>query len=199
MGAHFERDGAYDPPDVTEDTGLVTYAGRYVAVTNIGDINGSDLLPTGVTDPELLVPQALVVHGDAFLNADFADNSVEGNIYNRELLDTNLTPLTDLPSLVLVVTDIEANGSFEGTVEYDTGDPLSNTTNNTQVGSYAGVFGGPDSTSVAGGVDLNEFDGASNPLGLEAELEAGVFVLDQCGTPGDSAVCDSVNPDAGTP
>lgn len=199
MGAHFERDGPYDPPEVTEDTGLVTYAGRYVAVTNVGDLNGSDLLATPVTDPELLVPQALIIHGDAFLNADFADNSVEGNIYNRELLDTDLNVISDLPSIVLVVTEIEANGSFEGTVEYDTRDPLSGTNTNTEIGTYAGVFGGTDASSVAGAVELDEFDGDNDNLGFETELESGVFVLDRCGTAGASPICGNVNPDVGTP
>lgn len=199
MGAHFERDGSYDPPDVTEDSGIVTYAGRYVAVTNVGDLNGSDLLPAGVTDPELLVPQALVVHGDAFINADFADNTVEGNIYNRELLDTNLNVISELPSVVLVVTDIEANGTFSGTVEYDISDPLSGTTTNTEIGSYSGVFGGTDASSVAGAVELDEFDGTDNNLDFETELESGVFVLDQCGTGASPAVCNSVNPNVGTP
>jgi len=199
MGAHFERDGDYDPPEVTEDTGLVSYAGRYVAVTNGGDPNGSDLLPTGVTDPELLVSQALVVHGDAFINADFADNTVEGNIYNRELLDTDLNVISELPSVVLVITDIEANGTFAGTVEYDTRDPLSGTTANTQIGTYAGVFGGTDAGGVAGAVELDQFDGVNDNLGFESELESGIFVLDQCGTPGSPAICNNVNPDAGTP
>lgn len=199
MGAHFERDGSYDPPEVTEDSGIVTYAGRYVAVTNVGDLNGSDLLPTAVTDPELLVPQALVIHGDAFINADFADNTVEGNIYNRELLDTDLNVVSDLPSVVLVVTDIEANGTFSGTVEYDNRDPLAGTTTNTEVGTYSGVFGGTDASSVAGGVELDEFDGVNDNLGLESELESGVFVLDQCGTGAAPAVCNNVNPNVGTP
>lgn len=200
MGAHFERDGAFDPPDVTGNTGLVTYAGNYVGVTNGGDPNGSDLLPTGPVDPELVVPQALVVHGDAFINADFADNAVEGNIYNREMLDTDLNVIGQLPSVVLVVSDIEANGTFSGTVEYDTSDPLSGTTVETEIGTYAGVFGGTDSDSVAGGVQLEQFDGVSDNLGLTNELETGVFVLEQCGTAGaPPAICSNVNPDAGTP
>jgi len=199
MGAHFERDGPWDPPEVTEDTGLVTYAGSYVAVTNIGDVNGSDLLPTTVTDTEILVPQALVIHGDAFINADFADNSVEGNIYNRQLLDTDLNVISDLPSIVLVVTDIEANGSFTGTVEYDTSDPLSGADGNTEIGTYAGVFGGTNADSVAGAVELDQFDGVDDNLGFETELETGTFVLDRCGTAGAPIICDSVNPDAGTP
>ncbi|MCZ7675326.1 MAG: thymidylate synthase [Roseovarius sp.] len=125
MGYYLERDGAYDPPDVTTDSGLVTYAGRYVGLTNLGDPNGSDLLPPVSDDPELVVPQALIIHGDTFINADFADNAVEGNIFNRELLDTDLNVISELPSIVLVVTDIAADGTFAGTVEYDTSDPLS--------------------------------------------------------------------------
>jgi len=199
MGAYFERDGTYTPPEVTSDSGLVTYAGSYIGVTNVGDPNGSDLLPPVSGDPELVVPQALIVHGDAFINADFADNSVEGNIFNRELLDTDLNPISDLPSIVLMVTNITADGAFDGTVEYDISDPLSGATEHTQIGTYAGVFGGESADSVAGGVQLEEFDGVGDNLGLEAELESGIFVLDQCGFPGSAAICASVNPDAGTP
>ena len=199
MGALFDRDGTYDPPPVGQTTGLVTYAGGYVGVTNLGDVNGSDLLPPGVTDPELLVPQALIVHGDAFLNADFADNAVEGNIFNRELLNTDLNPISDLPSVALTITEIGADGSFSGTAEYDLSDPLSGASVPTAIGTYAGVFGGTDSDSVAGGLQLNEFDGVSDNLGYEAELETGVFVLDQCGLTGVSPICANVNPDAGTP
>ncbi len=199
MGAFFERVGLYSPPAVTSDTGMVTYAGRYVGVTNVGDPNGSDLLPPGTTDPELIVPQALIIHGDTFINADFADNSVEGNIFNRELLDTDLNPLADLPSIVLVVTDITADGTFAGTVEYDLSDPLSGAETQTPIGSYAGIFGGAGADSVAGGIQLSQFDGVDDNLGLEAELESGIFVLDQCGLPGSAPICAGVNPDAGTP
>lgn len=198
-GAYFERDGAYTPPDVTSSTGMVTYAGRYVGLTNLGDPNGSDLLPPGTTDPELIVPQALIIHGDAFINADFADNAVEGNIFNRELLDTDLNLLTELPSIVLVVTNITADGTFAGTVEYDIRDPLSGTTDHTPVGTYAGIFGGDNADSVAGGVQLNQFDGVGDNYGLETEQESGIFVLDQCGMPGSAPICGGVNPDAGTP
>jgi len=199
MDYYLERDGAYDPPDVTTDSGLVTYAGRYVGLTNLGDPNGSDLLPPVSDDPELVVPQALIIHGDTFINADFADNAVEGNIFNRELLDTDLNVISELPSIVLVVTDIAADGTFAGTVEYDTSDPLSGADSSILIGSYAGIFGGTDSDSVAGGVQLSQFDGVGQNLGLDGEAESGIFVLDQCGFPGSSPICGSVNPDAGTP
>jgi hypothetical protein len=192
MGAYFERDGAYDPPTVSSTSGLVTYAGTYIGLTNIGDPAGSDLISTTVTPTQLQPGQALITQGDTFLNADFADNSVEGNIFNRQLLDTNRVSVGNLPSLVLVVTSIDANGSFEGTVEYDNSDPLSGTTANTVVGSYAGIFGGVDSSEVAGAIDLTQFDGTGNPLGFETELESGVFLLTQCGAANASALCSQL-------
>ncbi|WP_147094980.1 hypothetical protein [Roseovarius sp. TE539] len=197
FGATFERDGNFDKPEVTSSSGLVSYAGNYVGVTNIGDVNGSDLKEiTGPDVPdELVIPQALTVSGEAFVNADFADNRVEGNIVRRKIVEIG----QELPSLVLVVTDIAGNGTFEGGVEYETGDPRSNTTDFVGIGGYGGVFGGPDSDGLAGVINLEEFDGVSNPVGFENELERGIFVLDQCGSAVSSPVCANVNPDAGSP
>ncbi len=184
-GAFFDRDGDYTPPDVTATTGQVSYSGSYVGLTNLGEL-GSDLLSTTVTPTILQPTQALIVSGDVFMNADFADNSVEGNVFNRILQDTDLNTLNNLPSLVLIVTDIEENGTFSGSVEYDIDDPLSNTDAFIAVGTYAGVFGSTDANDVAGAIDLNEFDGSGNPLTLENELESGVFILNNCDTlPGD--------------
>lgn len=196
LGADFERDGNFDPPDVTPTTGLVSYAGNYVGVTNIGDVNGPDLLPVpGSVAEELRIPQALTITGEVFMNADFADNRVEGNIVRRTLVETG----QGLPSLVLIASSIGANGTFEGEVEYDVGDPRSNTTQFINVGSYGGVLGGRDSDGMAGAIVLEQFDGSGNPLGFESELEHGIFVLDQCGAAVSSPVCANVNPTAGTP
>ncbi|WP_417727286.1 thymidylate synthase [Roseovarius sp.] len=206
VGGFFERDGEYTPPSVTETTGLVSYAGKYVGVTNGSDAVGADLLavPAG-TPNELLVPQSNSVTGDVFVNADFADNSVEGNIFNRRLIQSAADPESvtfppiELPSLVLVSTGITANGTFNGSVEYDLADPRSNSPTPTSTGSYGGVFGGPNAEGVAGVVNLTGFDGVSNPLGFENELETGIFVLDQCGAAVSSPICATVNPDSGTP
>ncbi|MFU8777620.1 MAG: thymidylate synthase [Roseovarius sp.] len=198
LGGFFQRDGAFDRPQVTETTGQVSYAGTYVGVTNLGDINGPNLLPIpnpGSVDPELLIPQAQTVQGRAFINADFADNRVEGNITGRTIAETGQA----LPSLVLVATGIEANGTFNGGVEYDIRDPLSNTTDTVGIGDFGGVFGGPNSDGVAGVVNLTQFDGSGNPLGMLNELESGIFVLDQCGAAVSSPICTNVNPDSGTP
>lgn len=157
------------------------------------------------TPPELLVSQARTVTGQVFINADFADNSVEGNIFERRISETELQgslgalPSQELPSLVFVATPISANGTFEGSVEYDVSDPRSNTPTSVAVGTYGGVFGGPNSDGVAGAVSLSEFDGVGDQLGLENETERGIFVLDQCGQAVSSPICASVNPTIGTP
>ncbi|MDT8327331.1 MAG: thymidylate synthase [Roseovarius sp.] len=205
-GAFFERDGDYTPPDVTPTTGLVSYAGTYVGVTNQGTVAGADLreFPTNQSE-ELRIPQARTVTGEVFLNADFADNSVEGNIVRRKLVEVErsggLAPLLEeeLPSLVLVASQITANGTFNGTVEYDIRDPRSGTDVPTSNGAYGGVFGGPNADGVAGAINLTNFDGVENTLGLENELETGIFVLDQCGQAVSSPICTSVNPTIGTP
>jgi hypothetical protein len=198
LGGFFQRDGGFDRPDVTPNTGLVSYAGNYVGVTNLGDLNGPNLLPIpdpSTVDPELLIPQAQTVQGRAFINADFADNRVEGNITGRTIAETGQA----LPSLVLLATNIQANGTFNGGVEYDVRDVRSNTTSNINIGDFGGVFGGPNSEGVAGIVSLSQFDGSGNPLGMINEIESGIFVLDQCGTAASSPICVNVNPGSGTP
>ncbi|WP_316297339.1 thymidylate synthase [Aliisedimentitalea sp. MJ-SS2] len=178
-GAYYERDGAYTPA-----TGQVSYAGSYVGLTNV-DAPGADLLPVpGGTDPSLLPSQAAVVTGEIFINANFADNSVNGGIYNRTLADYAIA----LPDLALIATDIADDGSFTGSIEYSGVVGQS-------IGTYAGLFGGPNAESVAGGIRLDEWDGPGNPLGYDNEEEYGVYVLDQCGTPGASAtICGAVRP-----
>lgn len=191
-GTYYERDGAYDPPDVSPTDGLVTYTGRYAGLTNL-DGSGEDLLPVPPgTPPELVPTQAAEVTGDVFMNADFADNSIEGNIINRQL-EGGLT----LPSLVLISGEIASNGTFFGDVEFDSTDPLSGPNPvGSDIGDYGGIIGGPDGEGLAGGIFLGQFDGLSNQLGIENEEEYGIFVLDRCGTPGAAdplGVCGSVN------
>ncbi|MEM7732427.1 MAG: hypothetical protein AAF280_06530 [Pseudomonadota bacterium] len=192
-GAFFERDGGYTPPTVTGTTGLVSYVGDYAGVTNGGDPNPQNLLSTTITDPELQPFQALLVDGDVFLNADFADGSVEGNIINRRLIRSDGVT-TDLPSLVLIASDVDTNGNFSGTVEYDILDPLGATGGAlTQVGTYAGLFGGPNASEVAGAVDLTEFDGVGDAvLGAETEEESGAFVLQSCAVAAPNPICAQI-------
>lgn len=191
-GGYYERDGEYTPPKVTKNSGLVTYAGRYVGLTNVGTA-GSDLRPVPAGTPRELVPtQSSEVRGKIVLQADFADNVVEGNIYDRRLTDAgNLR----LPSVVLVVTGIEENGTFNGSsVEYDQRDFPGTNVIGTDIGDFGGVFGGPNASGVGGVVHLEQFDGPNDDLGFEGEEEFGAFVLDQCGQKVDAKICDSVNP-----
>ncbi len=191
-GAFFERDGGYTPPTVTATTGLVSYVGDYAGVTNGGDPNPQNLLSTTITDPELQPFQALLVDGDVFLNADFADGSVEGNIFNRRLIGSDGSTL-DLPSLVLIASDVDNNGNFSGTVEYDILDPAGQTNGAfIEVGTYAGLFGGVNASEVAGGVELTEFDGNGDPLGIESEEESGAFVLQSCAVAAPNPICAQI-------
>ena len=201
-GNYAERDGGFTPPPTTPTTGLVSYAGNYVGMTN----GGPDLPAPPGTPAEVNPNAPNVVTGQIFINADFADNSVNGAIYDRTLETPGGTALIPIPSVVLIATSIADDGTFDGTVEYslvqgnaavlgDFSDAVG-----TSIGSYGGVFGGPQAEAVGGAVVLTEWDGPQDPRGIEGELEWGVFVLDQCGTPGaNAAICADVNPDAGTP
>jgi len=184
-GGYYERDGNFTPPTVTSTSGLVTYAGTYAGLTNIGG-DGGDLLtvPAG-TDSSLIPRDSGEVIGTVELNVDFADNSLEGSIYDRSAPDSNLA----LPTIILVATTIASDGTFIGTtVEYENNLDI-------DIGDYGGIFGGPNAEGVGGIVRLTEFDGDGNPLGFENEEEYGVFVLNQCGTPDEAAApCASVNP-----
>ncbi len=187
-GAVYERDGGFEAPPVSDNNqGLVTFAGRYVGLTNIQD-NGSGLvIPADPGTRPVLVPGSpVIVEGNILLNADFADNTVNGAIYEREFQGF---PGYVLPDIVLIATDISDDGRFSGTqIEFEN-------VLDRDIGDYAGIFGGPNSEGVAGGVRLEEFDGESNPY-FDGEEEYGIFVLDQCGTPDANAtICDQVRPD----
>ncbi|MEM6480290.1 MAG: thymidylate synthase [Pseudomonadota bacterium] len=197
-GAFYERDGAYSPPPVTPTTGLVSYAGNYVGLINIDFIDRGGprddlIVPPGTTPLELIPGQAITIEGRAFINADFADNAIEGNIFDRSFVDGPAAG-TVLPSLVLISTDIGTDGSFAGTVEYDSVSEGPDAVG-TPIGDWGGILGGPNASGLAGAISLREFDGLNNPLGLEGEEEFGIFVLDQCGQPVDDAVgCAGTNP-----
>ncbi len=186
-GGAYARDGNYDPPAVTADTGLVSYAGDYVGLTNIAG-DGDDLLPvTPGVDDSLLPGQSAKVTGKIFINVDFGDNNLSGSVYDRQLdaRDDTLASGTvlDVEDLTLVPTTIESDGSFFGDVEL-TGD-------RTDRGDYGGIFGGEDAEAVAGVIFVSDhlIDGTN------AEEEYGVFVLGKCGTAVEtSAICDEVNP-----
>jgi len=160
--------------------GQVSYAGSYAAVTNVNVARGGATdVAIATTETGVLVPgQPSRVSGDIFFNVNFLDESINGAIYNRVLIDQSLS----LANIVLVRADIAADGTFLGGAEYDDAA-------NTVVGVYGGIFGGVSANSVAGLVNLNEFNDA-----WENEREHGVFVLTQCGTNNTLPICDAVAP-----
>lgn len=198
-GGLYSRKGGFDRPPIGDGpaAGQVSYAGNYAAVTNIGaarDVTPTDIaLPVdGSVDDSLVPRQPSRVVGEIFLNANFADNSVNGSIYNRQLLDQDpngdwgdsdpTDHVYSLPDVALVATSIEDDGTFAGTAELG-GVPGST------IGDYGGIFGGNDAQSVAGAVHLTNMTDL-----LENEQEHGIFVLTQCGMSSSSSVCDHVAP-----
>lgn len=178
-GTTYSRKGAFTPPQATGGgpaTGQVSYAGDYAGMLNVGDTSGSALLPPPAgTPPELLVGQPLQVKGKAFLNANFADNTVEGTVYDRVVVDGGF----GLQSVVLIQTGITANGTFDGKVESP---PIVDHAAQS-VGIYGGVFGGTGAAGMAGAISLTKVNDVTGEE-LKDVTERGIFVLNQCGLAG---------------
>lgn len=189
-GGFYERIGPYNAPFVSDGPGegQVSYAGTYAGVTNIVPAaRGAGLLPIpGTVDPNTLpdLPEENVrVNALIFFNANFADNAINGEIYNRDLIaPSDGSVISRQPNIELIVTDITENGDFLGNAEIAGAVGV-------DVGDYGGIFGGTDAASVSGVVILEDFN-----ENLEDEEEIGIFVLTQCGQDGDSALCDIVEP-----
>lgn len=175
-GSFYDRTGTYDPPTVTENSGDVSYVGNYAGLVN-GAGPVTDLLPvTGPTDNPDNPVQAGYVRGMVFVNVDYADMNVEGEIYDRVLRLNG--GFAVLPDIILVETALADNGTFEGsTVEFEG-------ILDRDIGSYGGVIGGPGANALAGGITLTEFSDD-----LEDEIEYGVFVLDLCTAASTDPVC----------
>ncbi|MEQ9693414.1 thymidylate synthase [Shimia sp. SDUM112013] len=177
QGAFYQRNGNFDAPPIGTGpaAGQVSYAGDYAGILNGGTT------PAGApaVDDSILPGEPLLVSGQILINANFADMAVNGGIYNRQIVLNTPFALQDLS---LIVTDIEADGSFvgdvetHGEVEQDRGD-------------YGGVFGGTDSAAVAGALFAENHE-----ENLDNEQEYGFFVLTQCGLAGDAALCDNAAP-----
>ncbi|MDJ0824709.1 MAG: thymidylate synthase [Rhodobacter sp.] len=177
-GGYYERTGGFTPPAIGSGPGAgqVSYAGGYVGLDNY-----SGPLPP-VPDPALQMQGPGRVDGDAFINANFSDMQINGTIFNRVRLDAPaLAPaLTDL---MLIITDIGTDGTFIGDVEQITGVGI-------PIGKYGGTFGGVDAAGLAGVLKIDEWDPTR-----EGESETGVFVLTQCGKPGeDVTLCAGTAP-----
>ena len=184
-GTRFERIGGYEQPT----SGLVSYAGEYAGTTNLGELNTAELLPVPAGLSDGVLPRAPArVRGNIFLNVDFSESKINGEIYDRELLradgtvvasfssDNNGDSIVDMPNITLIASDINADGTFTGALE--------DTETENSVGNYGGTFGGNGATSVAGAVKLDRFSNA-----YDNEEEYGAFALGRCGTAGASAIC----------
>jgi len=167
-------------PETPQDGGLVTYAGNYVGMLNRAG-SGEDLLPVAPGTPGSFRPtQVVEVTGRVLINASFADGTINGTITEREVVDYNLLASRgDVEDLDLGPGVIAEDGTFTGITSVGT-QPR---------GTYGGIFGGQGATEVAGIVTAEEHIDA-----LQREIEIGVFVLAQCGTPQADPVCDQPVP-----
>ena len=189
QGGSYARNGTWSAPTGTgaAGSGQVSYAGSYVGLTNIAAPRPGEILPVPPGTTGTIVPgQPARVRGDIFINANFTDGAVNGAIYNRVLVDYTF----GLQAVILVPTDIQANGTFTGKTERWLNDDPSMT----ETGDYGGVFGGTNAAAVGGVVALTKLYRTDTGDQIDAAIEQGVFVLQQCGTAGDAAICSQVAP-----
>lgn len=179
---------APEPPASEGESGLVTYAGSYVGLLN-GAGSNEDLHPTNGGDQgQEVSAQAAETRGSVLLTADFSDAEVAGIIYDREAVDysesqpgvtPNAVDPLQLEDIALESSVIESDGTFFGSA----------TVNDGNVGNFGGIFGGDGATEVAGGINVSNHINA-----FQNEIEWGVFVLSQCGTPGEDPMCNQPVP-----
>lgn len=173
-GSQYTRSGATNVPG----SGLIQYAGKYVGLLNVAG-DGGDLLPVAPGTPNDIRPaQAAEVTGDVLISADFANNEVEGTVYNRVIVDDAGTDISG-QNIDLAPTEILGDGTFVGDAEQGNNDR----------GTYGGIFGGTDASAVAGTLFVENH--INQIAGVE---EFGLFVLGKCGEPGSDPVCNQPTP-----
>jgi len=186
-GTYYRRLDDYSPHVPDQPTnGLVSYTAEYVGLSNIDAPRPGEIMPVDPgTQPGVIPAQSALVTGTVFINADFADNTVNGAIVDRimpQLVDPDSgLPGFALEDVVLILTDIEDDGTFGGVSE----GPVPNST----IGTYGGVFGGIGATAVAGSIRIENYEGL-----FVNEVEYGTFVASQCDDTGSGALCDQANP-----
>lgn len=180
-GTSFQRTGAFDPIPGNQqaDTGLVSYSGDYVGLSDVEGQN-TDLLPVPGSVNAPRPAQAAVVTGRVFINVEFDTGELSGAIFDRQVttgnrFDTSATVVPNLPSLLLEPTQLNEDGTFASNVEITTSGGTRRA-----AGEYAGIIGGPNSEAIAGSLYVEEhFEDA---LEVTGEEEYGIFVLGRCGT-----------------
>ncbi|MDN5785883.1 hypothetical protein [Pseudorhodobacter sp.] len=193
QGTTYARTGAYTPPDATgpgSGNGQVSYKGKYAGLWNGGGARNiaKDIVGRPNTVPEEVPGQAVRVTGDVFVNANFADNQINGVIKGRVAQGVAVTNdpadpryrdgvALQLENVVLTITDIQPNGTFSGSSNR----PGIISPNKDATGKYGGVIGGANGSSIAGSVFMDEKVYNDADTKIEGAIERGVFVLDQCG------------------
>lgn len=178
-GGFYERTGVFDAPPAS--SGQVEYAGNYAGITNLDTdpaAPGYDLLPAPAgTNPAIMPAQGARVSGSILLNANFNESLMNGAVYARTFVDD---PTVILPDIALLSTSIADDGSFFGDIEF-------RGSIGRDIGDYGGMFAGINSSSVGGVLFLSDVD--NNTFSWIGDEEVGVFVLTQCGQPGDDPIC----------
>ena len=179
-GANFAKTGTYTP---YSGGNVVSYSGTYAGFLNgrVSQSTNLQTIPAFNGSSESFTPgQPIRIQGDVLINADFADNAINGGIANRRSPDANnfgdLSAPDSLPPLALVLAEVAEDGTFVGDVWRP---------DQQVVGNYAGTFGGQQASGVAIGLYLG---GDFIPT-LENEKEYGVIVVNRCGTPGEGPAC----------
>lgn len=183
-GAHYERTGTVGFPTATgsgPSTGQVSYAGEYLGLANGGG-DGAGLLPVPVGTPASNRPgEPARVTGNVFMNANFAENRINGSITDRVEHGPVQASLEDV---ILVPTDIiraagTTEGSFVGKVER----PVAAAGTRTEIGDFGGILGGSQAQYLAGAIKLTAVYDDNGDL-VRGATEVGGFVLTQCGVAG---------------
>ncbi|MEO1680280.1 MAG: hypothetical protein AAFU80_19215 [Pseudomonadota bacterium] len=171
-GVFYERLTPLTRPSETDAEGLVSYAGTYAGLTNLEAQENDVRIPLQPgDDPSTAPTQPRQTTGDVFLNVDFSSNQVNGSISNRQFSDGE-----DLPDLALINAELDAEGQFTGTPEFDGRPDLGGQ------GTYGGIIGGTDASSTAGGVFLDNIFLPDDPRDSNFDQEVGTFVLPRCGS-----------------
>ncbi|MEE4118477.1 MAG: hypothetical protein V2I65_05635 [Paracoccaceae bacterium] len=197
-GIDYARTGEFTPPDPGTTNGLVSYAGRYAGVTDLADLDQDLRLNPGGSDGTQPVPadavpdQPRTVRGKVFMNVDFADNTLNGVIYDRTYSDG--APLGDEQFLRLTPGNIDEAGNFAGTVQQQVAAEEAPRV----YGAYAGTFGGENASGMVGALQSQEgvirrqtADGEFE--NIELSSERGIWVIPRCSGANADPVCGEVN------
>ncbi|MEP3345429.1 MAG: hypothetical protein ABJN34_11315 [Litoreibacter sp.] len=173
-GGFYEQDGTF----AGRESGLVSYAGNYAATTNLNALGTNLATPPASTPAEILPREPATIEGRIFLNVSFQENSINGQIIEREFTEYPAITLEDIRLVEGVIAD---DGTYLGSTEIDV---------NSSNGAFGGTFGGEGGTAIAGVTNLTDYTDD-----IENEEEFGVFVLERCGTAASTSdLCDGVNP-----